>query len=133
MASSLATEIDLPLQGKVYGDRVHVTVLHVEDCPNVAQLLKCLHQVLRGTPTTLTARVVTSPAEAMELGMHGSPTLLVNGRDPFAGTPEASLSCRLYPTDDGLRGRPTVAQLRSMLTNANVGRQPGLTPGALST
>jgi hypothetical protein len=105
---------------------VHVTVLHVQDCPNVAPLLKGLHEVLRGTPTTLTARVVASLTEAVELGMHGSPTLLVDGRDPFAGPPEASLSCRLYPTDDGLRGMPTVAQLRSALTNSRAAGAPCL-------
>jgi hypothetical protein len=57
-------------------------------------------------------RQVTSLEEADRFGMHGSPTIRVEGRDPFAG-PDArpSLSCRLYPSEQGASGAPTVAQL----------------------
>jgi hypothetical protein len=40
--------------------------------------------------------------------MHGSPTLLVNGKDPF-GPPDASpaIACRMYRGEDGrLEGAP---------------------------
>jgi hypothetical protein len=52
--------------------------------------------------------------------MHGSPTLLVNGSDPFAapGTP-ASVSCRLYRDQGGpAGGAPSVAALREALRHA---------------
>ncbi|MEY9936759.1 organomercurial lyase [Streptacidiphilus sp. MAP5-3] len=49
--------------------------------------------------------------------MHGSPTLLVDGRDPFAapGT-AATVSCRLYRSADGrVDGAPSVEALRQIL------------------
>jgi hypothetical protein len=49
--------------------------------------------------------------------MPGSPTLLVDGVDPFAAAHQApSLSCRLY-TDEtgGICGAPSLAQLRTAL------------------
>jgi hypothetical protein len=46
--------------------------------------------------------------------MHGSPTILVDGVDPFAGPgAAASLSCRLYRNSEGRAdGAPSVRQLR---------------------
>ncbi len=54
-------------------------------------------------------------------GMHGSPTLLVNGADPFA-TPDQppSLSCRLYRDASGRTGpAPSVQALRQALAAAD--------------
>jgi hypothetical protein len=46
------------------------------------------------------------------VGFTGSPTLLIEGTDPFArpGAPVA-LACRTYPTPSGLAGAPTIEQL----------------------
>jgi len=52
--------------------------------------------------------------------MHGSPTLLIDGVDPFAepGQPP-SLSCRLYRDDDGrTSGAPSAGQLRHAIEQA---------------
>ena len=52
--------------------------------------------------------------------MHGSPTLLIDGVDPFAvpGQPP-SMSCRLYRDDDGqASGAPSAGQLRQALERA---------------
>ncbi len=62
-------------------------------------------------------RVITSQAEAEELGMTGSPTLLVDGADPFArpGQPP-SISCRLYLDEHGRQSpAPSPGQLRAAL------------------
>jgi hypothetical protein len=50
----------------------------------------------------------------------GSPTLLIDGVDPFAAPGEpASLSCRLYRLPDGsLDGVPSLDQLRAALDAA---------------
>jgi hypothetical protein len=50
--------------------------------------------------------------------MHGSPTLLVDGSDPFAAPGEPpSLSCRLYRDASGRIGPvPSVEELRRALT-----------------
>src|SRR4051794_14140426 len=50
-------------------------------------------------------------------GMTGSPTLLIDGTDPFARPgSEPSLSCRLYPSENGrVEGAPSVDDLRRVL------------------
>jgi hypothetical protein len=67
----------------------------------------------------VTHRLVESLDEAERLGFHGSPTILVEGMDPFAdpSTP-VGLSCRLYPTPEGLAGAPTLEQLQAVLARA---------------
>lgn len=99
-----------------------LTVLAIADCPNAPVLERRLASVLASRPAaTITRRVITSPAEAARWQMHGSPTLLVNGRDPFAepGTAPA-VACRLYRGEDGqLDGAPTEAVLRLILDQAD--------------
>ena len=63
--------------------------------------------------TTQVERVLVSTAEEAEaLGFHGSPSILVDGEDPFA-EPDApvGLSCRLYRSSAGVSGSPTTEQL----------------------
>ncbi len=55
---------------------------------------------------------------AETFGMRGSPTILVDGRDVVAGTASASMSCRLYRTERGVDGAPTVEQLVKALTGS---------------
>jgi hypothetical protein len=52
--------------------------------------------------------------------MHGSPTLLIDGVDPFAGPDQPpSLSCRLYRDEAGRAGgAPSVQALRQALAAA---------------
>jgi hypothetical protein len=98
-----------------------VTVLSVPDCPNVSLLEQRLEQVLDGrSGVTVTHLVIADEEEAVRVGMHGSPTLLVDGTDPFA-EPDmpASVSCRLYPGGDGPGGGvPSVRALREALQPA---------------
>jgi hypothetical protein len=49
-----------------------------------------------GVGATVAERVIDDPDVAWAVGMHGSPTVLVDGTDPFApaGLP-GSLSCRV--------------------------------------
>lgn len=56
--------------------------------------------------------VVDTPEKAELTGFRGSPTILIDGRDPF-GDPASpiGLSCRLFATPDGLAGAPTTDQL----------------------
>jgi hypothetical protein len=62
-------------------------------------------------------RLVSTPEEAQAAGFRGSPTVLVNGQDPFAD-PDApvGLSCRVFRTEAGLAGAPTVEQLLAVLS-----------------
>lgn len=91
-------------------------VLHVPDCPNLPPLLDRLRQV---TDQQVTTRAIDSDAEAAQFGMTGSPTLLINGADPFAtpGRRASGLSCRLYRDADGRNiPVPSVEQLREVIT-----------------
>jgi hypothetical protein len=64
----------------------------------------------------VTHRLVESLDDAERLGFHGSPTILVEGVDPFADArTSVGLSCRLYPTPEGLAGAPTLEQLRAVV------------------
>lgn len=100
---------------------LELSVLVVPDCPNDSVLVERLGQVLADYPDTrVTRQVVRDEAEAVRLGMRGSPTLLVNGIDPFAapGSP-ASLSCRFYRDESGpSQGAPSVAALRRVVQQA---------------
>ena len=64
--------------------------------------------------------VISSESEAARWGMPGSPTLLIDGTDPFAEPGQRpSMSCRLYRTVDGrASGAPSVAQLRQAVEQA---------------
>lgn len=94
---------------------MRLEILHVPDCPNAGLLERRLLDALgaRRDEIELTLRMIDDPELATELGMTGSPTLLVDGRDPFAepGRPP-SLSCRLYRDE---RDAPSVAALRNAL------------------
>ncbi|WP_331744321.1 alkylmercury lyase family protein (plasmid) [Streptomyces sp. NBC_01136] len=100
---------------------MRVEMLIVPDCPNGPVLRERLGLAVAGrTDVELTEHVVDDQAEAERRGMHGSPTLLVDGRDLFAapGT-AASVSCRLYRGAGGrIGGAPSVEELRQVLGTA---------------
>jgi hypothetical protein len=100
---------------------MELVLLTVPDCPNAAAFEQRLAAVLAGRPDAVVRRrVIASEQEAAAEGMHGSPTLLVDGTDPFAalGQPP-SLSCRLYTAVSGQAGPvPSVAELRRVLKAA---------------
>jgi hypothetical protein len=106
---------------------VELTLLTVPDCPNAPVLEERLAQALAGrSGVSVVRRVVDDDADAVRFGMHGSPTLLVDGVDPFAepGVP-ASVSCRIYREEDGrLQGAPSVAAVRQVLEAAEAGVRP---------
>jgi hypothetical protein len=100
---------------------MHLTVLAVPGCPNVALLEEQLAGVLEGRrDVTVSRHVITDEAEAASRGMHGSPTILINEADPFAGPGQpASISCRLYRDSDGrTSGAPSASQLRQAVERA---------------
>jgi hypothetical protein len=97
---------------------MELTLLTVPACPNAAVFEERLSAALAGHPgAVVRRREVADEQEAAEAGMHGSPTLLVDGVDPFAapGQPP-SLSCRLYRDTAGRAdGAPPVDALRRIL------------------
>lgn len=82
---------------------MRVEVLTVPDCPHGPAARRNLAEALAGRPgVSIERRVVSTAEEAARYGMHGSPTILIDGRDAFAGPgTAASLACRLYRDADG--------------------------------
>ncbi len=93
---------------------VRVELLVVEGCPNEAPARALLKTVLDefGLGSPIKTTIVRSQADAERLAFVGSPTLLVNGADPFAGGTVPALACRVYPTSTGSAGLPSIAELR---------------------
>lgn len=99
---------------------MRITVLTVADCPNAQPALERVTAALAGRAAQVELIEVADDAEAVRLGMYGSPTILIDGTDPFA-PPGAvpSLSCRLYRDADGTAsGVPDEAALHRALTGA---------------
>jgi hypothetical protein len=100
---------------------MELTLLTVPACPNADAFEERLAAALAGHPGAVVyRREVADEREAAEAGMHGSPTLLIGGTDPFAGPGQPpSLSCRLYRDEAGRTGRaPSVQALRQALAAA---------------
>jgi len=100
---------------------MRLQVLHVSDCPHAAALTARLVHLVAGR-VQVEQRAVRDQREAVSLGMRGSPTLLIDGIDPF-GAPDQppNLSCRLYRDDNGsLAGAPSIAQLREALASRGI-------------
>jgi hypothetical protein len=113
---------------------MHVTLLAVPGCPHLPVLEERLAEALDGLPgVSVSRQVIATEDEAARSGMHCSPTVLIDGLDPFAepGQP-ASVSCRLYRDSDGRSGgAPSVSQLRRALTTAASGGQAAASPSWL--
>lgn len=97
---------------------MRVELQYFDGCPNWTVAHDQLHAALAGagTEADVVLRKVETPGEAAVIGFRGSPTILIEGRDPFE-EPDApvGLSCRLYPTPDGLAGAPGVEQIVAAL------------------
>jgi hypothetical protein len=100
---------------------MELTLLTVPGCRNAAVFEQRLAAALAGRPVVVVRRrEVPDEREAARAWMCGSPTLLVNGVDPFALPGQVpGLSCRLYRDVTGrLEGAPPVAALRWALEQA---------------
>lgn len=93
-------------------------VLHVPGCPNTTVLVGRLEEVIAGRRDLLLEhQVINDEAQATTWGMTGSPTLLIDGVDPFQVAGAApSISCRLYRDEGGV---PSIAALRAALDSGS--------------
>lgn len=95
---------------------MQVTLLYFDDCPSWQTTEARLRGLVDDFDLTIERRIVDTPEAAEQWQFRGSPTVLVEGRDPFAlGDEPVGLSCRIYQTPDGPAGSPTTAQLREVL------------------
>lgn len=93
-----------------------VTLLYFDVCPSWRTADQRLRELADEIGFEVGYRKVDSPEAAEQLSFRGSPTVLVDGRDPFArGDEPVGLSCRIYQTPHGPAGSPTIGQLREVL------------------
>ena len=114
---------------------VTLEVLHVPGCPNAAPMVERLREA---TDLPVTVQEITSAAAAAAAGMTGSPTLLINGKDPFpmpslqgcdCGVQgcDCGVSCRIYRDEHGQAvPAPSVTQLRDAVNAAGVTAAPSV-------
>ena len=98
-----------------------IEILYFDDCPTWRSVEALVGRVLSDSGLTETIRRtrVESDEAAQRLSFRGSPTVLINGVDPW-GDPSApvGLSCRIYQTDLGISGSPSEAQLTKAIADA---------------
>lgn len=98
---------------------MRVELFYFDGCPSWRVAEERLIEALRRTcrdHVTVHRRQVRSVEQAEDLRFTGSPTIHIDGTDPFAtGTEQVGLACRVYPTPAGLAGSPTTAQLLEVL------------------
>lgn len=93
-------------------------VLHIDDCPNTVEATARLRRALNTVglhDITVELVPVRTEVDAANSRFAGSPTFLLDGADLFPAMPTRSLACRVYPTENGLAGTPTQAQLEQVL------------------
>jgi hypothetical protein len=90
-----------------------VVLRYFDGCPNWRVAEERLRQMLAkvgraGVPVELER--VETPERAQAVAFRGSPTVLVNGVDPFLDEDApVGLACRIYLTEEGPQGVPSLA------------------------
>lgn len=96
-----------------------VTIQYFDGCPHWQLADERLRNVIEGMSiddVSLEYQLIDTLEKAHRVGFLGSPTILVDGRDPFAtGTEQVGMTCRVFRTEHGMQGAPTESQLRGVL------------------
>jgi hypothetical protein len=97
---------------------VKVQLLYFDNCPHWTVMEERLREALKVTDNVETIeRCLVETQEAAEAyRFAGSPSILLDGRDPFpSSSGEFGLTCRVYSTPEGPAGAPTVEQLAAAI------------------
>ncbi len=100
---------------------VDVTLLYIDGCPNSQQAETRVRQALRSWRRRGRAGPASGPdaGAAPQLTFRGSPTVLINGADPFADpAAPVGLACRVHRTPTGPAGAPSIDELTAALHDA---------------
>ena len=97
---------------------MRIDILYVTHCPNLAAARTRVQEAVQdaGVSAVVDEVEILTQEDAERFGMHGSPTILIDGHDPFRLADEPSLACRLYRTAGAVEGAPTVADLVEVLS-----------------
>lgn len=100
---------------------MNIVVQYFDGCPNWQTTARHLSRLVdEGLEATVDYELIDSHEEAEMRGFRGSPTVLIDGIDPFSNVDgPGGLSCRVYHTEAGLAGSPTIDQLRTAILRHN--------------
>lgn len=104
-----------------------ITLRYFDACPNrrlAEERVLAVVAELGADRFELVHERIETPEDAARVGFRGSPTVLVDGRDPFPATGGVGLACRVYRTEAGVEGAPDVAALRRALAGRPIGQGP---------
>lgn len=111
-----ATPTGLPRNGR---GAMNIQLLHINECPNWEETGTLLRNALNAvgkSDVAIETVLLNTPEEAAEYAFAGSPTILIDGEDPFPnGGTTTDLACRVYNTGARLAGSPTEAQITQVL------------------
>lgn len=74
-----------------------VEVQFTSDCPNAAVLVACVEQIAHDHADVTLRLTEVSLHQAVPTGFAGSPTVLVDGVNPFGGRHVDSAACAVHP------------------------------------
>ncbi|MEB4616450.1 hypothetical protein [Leucobacter sp. M11] len=98
---------------------MRVEILITEGCPNAGPAEAVARAALRElgiVDAELRVVEMREPADYARCAFGGSPTVLVNGSDVIPDTVRVhEPACRVYPSSDGLRGVPSLAEVVAAL------------------
>jgi len=100
---------------------MRIELLVVPDCPHEDAAAELIATAVAdtGVQAQVTRTVIISQDQARRRAFVGSPTILLNGCDPFADPAAVTaMACRLYSTPEGMRGVPALRDLRQALKRA---------------
>ena len=96
-----------------------VELLYFDGCPHWRAMFERLRSHRRELGFRLLLHEVRSAREAEELDFPGSPTVRIDGEDPFPARGGATgLACRVYEGPDGPAGTPPWSELERALERA---------------
>ena len=99
---------------------MQVTLRYFDDCPNWQNTESLLNRLSPEYGFLLQRQRVATVEEAEQIGFRGSPTVLIDGLDPWAEPHvPVGMACRLYRSPGGLIGSPTEGMLRQALDTAD--------------
>lgn len=95
-----------------------IELLYFDGCPSWQAGLENLKSALQleGIETTVELVKVWDGSDATRLKFLGSPSFRVNGTELWPEERDTyALSCRVYPSSEGIKGWPTIPMLRQRL------------------
>jgi hypothetical protein len=101
---------------------MNITLQYFGGCPNWETTRAHLATLLgEGLDAAMDYELIDTYEMAVERGFGGSPTVLVDGVDAFGyRRAVAGLACRVYDTEHGSAGSPTLDQLRAAIGSVRI-------------